>query len=835
MTEHFKGRIKRFEIGSEPNAKPKGLGEKFTEGFPSNSNPELYGEVFGETAEVIKSKNPEAEIIFGNVALFDPEFIGKGLEKAKEYEEKLIKEGKIKPDQHLVDYIGFHPYRKNPEAPSSAVKDGIGQLSKEQDEAARKKYGYNSYDDQIGIYEKIVEKHYPNAKLINTEVGWHTEAPDEHSSVPDEKTQAEYNLKATAIDASHGISTNSFELFEKDVGERYSLINKEGKPRKGLKDLESFNKYLESLQKQGEEKETPEEWVETHKEQFKEKTYSIWREIYKEVFPERTFNIKFLSPEAFSKYCHDKKLPLPPGEKAEDTFFNRFKEGNVMNYPINKKVILEWLRLRVEFGREREEQKTNDEIAEKLIINLGAHEIRHDLHPHRRPEEKLIEPITLESISGYEELQKEFKKISKELQQKGMSSELIPEERDCKIVDETAGNLWERGIKDIDLISKIVRNGNGSNIGEIHNLLKNEKLTTPDLLEKVKEVMGVTEKREVSKEDETKGKETETLERIKEEIKMLQEKTSEEQEKTEEEITKEERKELIKEVIVLGLPNKFKELVGDNSDEAWGKRKELAEKDPVNTAASLAGTNSEKGRVWLDENKDSQKMWWGISRGLIGDDSKKAWEIREHLKVDEKVDRTRGERLADIKKTLGLQKSETLFNLRGKAKQLLGWYEPGDIVISTTGLDSEKAWKLREEMEDIAPAEVLISLAGVDSERAQKLREKYAGDKKLEWALRKSLANVEIEEEKRQEQKQESRKISPEEEVFPVKEMSPEDFKEMIDQIPALKEMLREREERLKLLMESDVKIEGAEREIENLTVEIAELKEEISNRESLL
>lgn len=182
-----------------------------------------------------------------------------------------------------------------------------------------------------------------------------------------------------------------------------------------------------------------------------------------------------------------------------------------------------------------------------------------------------------------------------------------------------------------------------------------------------------------------------------------------------------------------------------------------------------------------------------------------------------------------------MHKSERIFNLRSKTKQLLGWYEPGDVVISTTGLDSERAWKLREEMEDIAPAEVLISLAGVDSEKAKELREKYKGDKKLEWAAQKSLTNVERKEERRQEQKQESKNISPEEETFPDKEMSPEDFKEMIDQIPALKEMMRERKERLKLLIESKEQTEETKEEIENLTIEIAELKEEISNRESLL
>lgn len=490
MTEHFKGRIKRFEISSEPNAKPKGLGEKFTEGFPPNSNPELYGEVFGETAEAIKNKNPEAEIIFGNVALFDPEFIDKGLEKAKEYEERLRKEGKIGPDQHLIDYVGFHPYRKNPEAPSSTVKNGVGQFDKELDQAAREKYGYKSYDDQVEIYKKIVGKHYPNTRLINTEVGWHTEAPDEHSWVPDEKTQAEYTLKAAAIDASHGISANFFELFEKAVGEKNSLINKEGKPKEGLKSLETLNKYLESLKKQGGEKETPEEWVEKNKESLREQTSSIFSEFYKKVFPEKGFDVQFLNSEEFVKYCQKKNLPMPKGKKADQVFFNRLEEGNAMHYLINEDRENENIKLRLESSKKEGGSEKSEEVAERWFVKLGVHEIRHDVH-----REELIKPITHKSLAGFKELQKEYKNLSAERQKEGMPSSQIPEECDVMIIEQTIDNLWHKGIKDKDLLGKIVRNGDGPKIGAVSDLLKKKTLTILQLSEKIEEVMHGEEKK----------------------------------------------------------------------------------------------------------------------------------------------------------------------------------------------------------------------------------------------------------------------------------------------------------------------------------------------------
>ncbi len=63
-------------------------------------------------------------------------------------------------------------------------------------------------------------------------------------------------------------------------------------------------------------------------------------------------------------------------------------------------------------------------------------------------------------------------------------------------------------------------------------------------------------------------------------------------------------------------------------------------------------------------------------------------------------------------------------------------------------------------------------------------------------------------------------------------ELSPEDFQEMLDQIPALKEMLQERE--IKLL-ELEKNPSANVQEIEALKTEIEELRQEISEREELL
>ncbi len=70
------------------------------------------------------------------------------------------------------------------------------------------------------------------------------------------------------------------------------------------------------------------------------------------------------------------------------------------------------------------------------------------------------------------------------------------------------------------------------------------------------------------------------------------------------------------------------------------------------------------------------------------------------------------------------------------------------------------------------------------------------------------------------------------EETESVVEMSPEDFAEMINQLPILKEMLQERKTRL-MDLEKDANANVSE--IETLKVEIEELQQEITEREELL
>lgn len=272
-----------------------------------------------------------------------------------------------------------------------------------------------------------------------------------------------------------------------------------------------------------------------------------------------------------------------------------------------------------------------------------------------------------------------------------------------------------------------------------------EEETKEENQKELEEKQEEPEDKEGEAEKEIEESEQEKKSKIKgaqEELDKEFERTQEEEKKKKEEEEREKQLEIIKESLGETIPEKFKELAGDNSKEAWELRKELEDKDPMYVCASLAGVASKESLEYLSERKEIRKLWWGITRGLIGDDSEEARKLREWFETDEDVNRVRGGRWADIQRTLKLHKSEKLFNFRANRKRE-GFYVPGDLVMSTVGLDSEEAWKLREKFENVSPAEVLMSLAGNDSEKAWEIRKKYENDEKLKWAYEKSLMGAE--------------------------------------------------------------------------------------------
>ncbi|HDH99203.1 MAG TPA: hypothetical protein ENF68_00775 [bacterium] len=233
-----------------------------------------------------------------------------------------------------------------------------------------------------------------------------------------------------------------------------------------------------------------EKWIEIQKENLKEQTRAIYSEIYGKVFPERDFHIDF--------------QVFPEGH-----FIKREKEGETISHLLNEEVFKEKLKKRL-----RKEGPVSDkelaEIAERWIVTLAAHEARHDVFAEKMEhisfeeldrlrkdflngkgiDEKAAREhgiITYETLSGCEEMQEMYKDLMKSLlEERKISSLRIPEECDAEIIERVIERLAKKGIKDTDLISEIVRYGDGPKIARISNLLKERQLDSPELLEKIK-------------------------------------------------------------------------------------------------------------------------------------------------------------------------------------------------------------------------------------------------------------------------------------------------------------------------------------------------------------
>lgn len=293
--------------------------------------------------------------------------------------------------------------------------------------------------------------------------------------------------------------------------------------------------------------------------------------------------------------------------------------------------------------------------------------------------------------------------------------------------------------------------------------------------EKVPETEGERlERLKVEQRAEEERRKTE-IEKARKEIERLQREREEVERKEVERRQAKARIELIRESV--DIPEEYKTLVGDNSEEAWKKREELIKKGGRENwriaIRSLAGVASEKSREllnklyltglaseksgkWLSKYYNKiQPFWASIAEGLKGDDSEEAHKIREWLYFAESVGRVRGERVERIMKVIMRlflihPYSERFYRFRKWVDRWspLGWLCSGDLAESLLGCTSKKAIEWRERLRERDPVGVLISLTGIDEAWAHKMRkellEKYG--KVIEWAYKRSLKGIEVKE-----------------------------------------------------------------------------------------
>lgn len=176
-------------------------------------------------------------------------------------------------------------------------------------------------------------------------------------------------------------------------------------------------------------------------------------------------------------------------------------------------------------------------------------------------------------------------------------------------------------------------------------------------------------------------------------------------------------------------------LRGVDSPEAWELRSYLLKKARHEVLASLRGL--EGPEAWkLRERYFRKKNYEPIAESLAGIDTDRAWELREKLegpalpwvllslralesdRAWEMRRRYIGRAPKLIIRTIGRKDDPRAWELRGIAKVYAK-----EVLDSVSGLDSERAWRLRMDLRDRWPNTAVSSLgAGNGSERAWRFR-----------------------------------------------------------------------------------------------------------------
>ena len=186
----------------------------------------------------------------------------------------------------------------------------------------------------------------------------------------------------------------------------------------------------------------------------------------------------------------------------------------------------------------------------------------------------------------------------------------------------------------------------------------------------------------------------------------------------------------------------IKGLVGFDSKEAWELRQKLvADYNVENYLVLLSIAGCESDRAWklrndiLDHGLRTDEI--DVLGSLAGLDSDRAWEMRESLAKKATGASPICVSIIGIDSDRAWKIRDDLLVRKILQNEMLGYL---------SGLDSERAWKMREEeMNDRAPDYLNIteSLVGLDSERAWKMREVLIRKLVDNGAIIRSLAGCE--------------------------------------------------------------------------------------------
>jgi|GEM_PF-3235164 len=208
-------------------------------------------------------------------------------------------------------------------------------------------------------------------------------------------------------------------------------------------------------------------------------------------------------------------------------------------------------------------------------------------------------------------------------------------------------------------------------------------------------------------------------------------------------------------------------LDGFDSDRAWKMRKELinAFVKHIKAVNDRDGSDPIYGQNLTNWTREMKKEFFdSMAEGLIGLDSDRAWEMREKI-LDIGAEGVRAAKILADPRALGFAELMRYRLMGSVAVGLSGvdseraWqmremfisaderlvYPDGDLTLGCpmyvdkgyiakglAGLDSERAWEMRKELIDAGAASdrVIKGLTGLDSDRAWEMRDEdtYAGD-----------------------------------------------------------------------------------------------------------
>ena len=204
MAEHFRGRIKYFEIWNEENG-------WFFDAWSENGKVSMvhaYGRALAVAAQAIKKANPSAKVVFGGMA-------GSSLD----FPRIALAEG-AGPS---IDIVAFHPYGHP--TPEAAPPNLLAEVDGKMDWRPRPPE-IKDYEDEIAAYRKLLQTYNQDIQIWADEMNWFAPGEPAMPEMGDlsELTQAKHLARFFAINAWLGCGAVWWSLYNANGIQEWAVI-----------------------------------------------------------------------------------------------------------------------------------------------------------------------------------------------------------------------------------------------------------------------------------------------------------------------------------------------------------------------------------------------------------------------------------------------------------------------------------------------------------------------------------------------------------------------------------------------------------------------------------